>query len=293
MEVDLRAFSPFNRNIDLNTSAVRPPEITLCSDGCIRGIFHTILPYSFFTTPANELAEDVVWIVLNVSALIEVDGIRESDGRLYAIPIFHMGGEHFRRLHVHACLVSIQPEPEGWSSGTPLLILDIARSPRVIDVTFELSNNNRFSIVYDTVDCYDTNGDRNRPEGPLIMRWDREHIWTRKFWVAQYMEQPECFLIFSVSTSISRGIPIIRNRVRPFSGSFEALRRQVKEIRAADDSWRAEKNAESSVIRIEGFDRPVSVRVRRVALGPANRAILDLNTDYFRYKVHIDCLPDI
>jgi hypothetical protein len=132
-----------------------------------------------------------------------------------------------------------------------------------------------------------------------MMRWDKEHFFRRKYWVAQCTEQPECFLIFSASAFTSRNIPIIRNGVRPFSGPFEALQRHVKEIRTANESnplaeiLRAEENAESSVVRIEGFEGPVSVRVRRVAWGPANRAILDLDTQCFRHKVHIDIWGEV
>lgn len=193
--------------------------------------------------------------------------------------------------------VSIKPLPESWSSHTPLLILDISRSLSVIDVTFELStNNNRFSIVYDTVDYYDTNRDRNRPEGPLIIRWDRELILRPKLWVVQYTEQPECFLIFRASVSISRDIPIVQNCMRPFSGSFKALRRHITEIKESGSQyrlWRAEKSAKSSAVRIEGSEGSISVRVRRIALRLANRAILDLDTYCFWYKLHIDYVPDI
>jgi hypothetical protein len=294
MQVERMAFTPFNRNLGQIHLAVRPPEINLCSDGCIRGIFDTIVPRSFITTPADELAEEVVWVVLNVSELVEVGEFRDSSGRFYAIPIFHLGGDCFKRLHSEACLVSIEPEPEGWSSSTPLLIMDMSRSPSV-DVTLELSNNNQFSIVYDTVDFYDTNGGRNRSEGPLVMRWDGEDIRRHKFWVVQFTRQPECFLIFSVNAGFSTDIPIIvRNRVRPFSGSFEALRRHVTEIESGSLGmwvWRAESSAESSVVRIEGYE--VSVRVRRMASRRANRARLDLDSYFFRYKVHLVCLSGI
>jgi hypothetical protein len=304
MQVETAAISPFHDNPNPSRRLVNSPDITLRTNGDIRGIFTTISPRSFITTPVDKLAGDVVWIVLNVLLLIPgepgtvIGEWLDETNLFFAIPVVHMGGHYFTRLHEPADLVSIDPEPEGWCFRTPLLIGGGARPSAAVNLVFELPNNNRFSIVHDPVGIQDINSNQNQSESKFSIKWDREPFKKPKYWVAQCMEQPECFLIFSarVQGLFRQGDRIVHG-VRPFSGSLEALQRHLRDIRAAADVnilhtlLRAEENAENTVIRMDGSQGSVSVRVRRMAFKPSERRMLDVDALNFRYKVHATVSP--